>query len=286
LGSLTGGSLASKVVSASSITALLGGMAYQYQIGYDQGIANRLGIAVDFVPSSSDPAATPFEIVLLLLAISGVLMFLMMTLPALMIWQLPAMLGGLYLMLGIWHLLRQLHGQHNWHDLAIAGALLGFAVLVAVANRLIRWLIQRAQQRRSHESPLPPRWLRWLVQHVDSHIPDKVANLTTTLQVGFLVLLVLFSGFYGSSAFGGWLGRTGAAPAQAVISGRTTYGWLGTTSSGLAVVRPVDFCGAKSPEAARYIQITGARSTVLNPEGLQVIRLRHNLRVVRGCPKS
>jgi len=41
----------------------------------------------------------------------------------------------------------------------------------------------------------PPRWLRWLVQHVDSQIPDKAAGLTTTLQISFLVLLVLFSGF-------------------------------------------------------------------------------------------
>jgi len=71
-----------------------------------------------------------------------------------------------------------------------------------------------------------------------------------------------------------------------VISGKTTYGWLGTTPDGLAVVRPVDFCGAASPETARYIQVTGARSTLLNPEGLQVIRLRYSLRIVRGCPKS
>ncbi len=205
LGSLTGGSLASKVVSASSITALLGGAAYQYRIGYDEGVANRLGIAVDFVPSSSDPAATPVEIVLLLLAVSGVLTFLMMTLPALTVWQVPAILSGLYLVVGVWHFLRQLHGQHSWYDLVIAGALLGFAVLVAVVNRLIRWLIRRAQQRRSRQTPPPPRWLRWLVQRVDSQIPDKVAGLTTTLQIGFLVLLVLFSGFYGASALGAGL---------------------------------------------------------------------------------
>ncbi|MEO6701327.1 MAG: hypothetical protein ABIP57_07495 [Jatrophihabitantaceae bacterium] len=121
---------------------------------------------------------------------------------------MPAILSGVYLVVGVWHFLRQLRGQHSWYDLAIAAALMGFAVLVAAVNRLIRWLIRRAQQRRSpRQTPPPPRWLRSLVQRMDSQIPDKVAGLTTTLQISFLVLVVLFSGFYGALGFGSWLGR-------------------------------------------------------------------------------
>ncbi len=110
----------------------------------------------------------------------------------------------------------------------------------------------------------PPRWLRWLVQHVDSQIPDRAAGLTTTLQISFLVLLVLFSGFYGALAFGSWLGRTGAAPAQAVISGKTTYGWLGTTPTAsrwfarwISAERPAQrqLATSRSPEPARRCSI-------------------------------
>jgi CDP-diglyceride synthetase len=122
------------------------------------------------------------------------------------------------------------------------------------------------------------------VDHFELHLHPKIEGFLTAAQVTFFLSLLTFGAIWGAFTFGRWLGGNSAAPSQAVISDGAVYGWLGTTADGLVVARTVDFCGATTPEEARFIRVSGARSTLLQAEGLEVIRLSSNLRLVDRCP--
>lgn len=57
LSRLIGDGLAARVLGTSTVTFLLGGAAWEWQTGYDGGIAARRGVAVEFVRGSSDVGA-------------------------------------------------------------------------------------------------------------------------------------------------------------------------------------------------------------------------------------
>jgi hypothetical protein len=284
-GPLATNSLASTFISASSIAALLGGMAFEWRVGYQQGIAAELGISTDFVHVTSDPAATPFQITLLVLLGSAVLTAIMMVVPAFTIWQVPAILG-LVSLLGVgWDFLSHPPSTVWRYDLIFAGSLFALSAAVAGISYIVRRLMQRLRDRRRGQAPPEPPWLvRWLARQPGIQWSAKIDGLTTSLMIIFLISLVIFSSFWGAEKVGSWFGERSAAPDQAVVDGNQTYGWLGTTSDGLMVVRVVDFCGSPSPETAHYVRINGVRSLLLKPDGQQVIRLRTSLRLVRTCP--
>jgi uncharacterized membrane protein HdeD (DUF308 family) len=101
ISALTRDGIASRVLSTSSVVALLGSAAYEWSVGYRSGIAARLGIAVDFVPMSSDPAQTPFVIVVLVLVSSLLAVLVASLVPAFTSWQIPALFGLFEIFLGI-----------------------------------------------------------------------------------------------------------------------------------------------------------------------------------------
>jgi hypothetical protein len=283
LGSVSADSIAAKLVSASSVTALLAGVAYQWRVGWKEGIAARRGIPADYIQLSSDPAATPVLIVALLLVVSVLACVAAMMVPAFTAWPIPAAVGGWYVLRLPWDLIRHSPRQLFWIDLITAAGLFLLAATVAVVSHQVRRLL-RARRDERPARPLPT-WLRLFVEWMDRHMPAWWDGMVTALQIVFMIVLVVYGAFWGASSFGTWLGRQNAQPDQAVISkDGHTYGLLGETSSGLMVVRPVDFCGASAPEAASWVRVTGKRSLLLDPEGLQVIRLRGGLRLVGQCP--
>lgn len=131
LGPLNTGSVASKIFSASSITALLAGAAYECRLGYEQGIAARRGVSVDFVQLRADPAATPVQIVALLLVVSALAFFAAMLVAAFTSWPVPAAVGALNLLRIPWDLVRHTHTQSAWYDLLASAGLFVLAIAVA-----------------------------------------------------------------------------------------------------------------------------------------------------------
>jgi hypothetical protein len=284
VGSVTADSIAAKIVSASSITALLTAAAYEWRIGWAQGIAGRRGVSVEYIQLSSDPAATPVQIVALLLFVSLLALLAAMLLPAFTAWPVPAGLGIWFLIRVPWDVLRHPHTQFVWYDLVIAAAFFLLAVAVYLVGRIVRRLARAWRDPRP--SRTPPAWLRFIVQRLDLRQPAWWDKATTLLPIVILISGLVFAAFMGASWFGSWLGKQSAQPDQAAVQGGHVYGVLGETSGGLMVVRSVDFCGASAPERASSVRVTGARSLLLDPEGTQVIRLRRSLRLVDQCPSG
>ena len=279
---MTADGIASKVLSTSSVVALLGSAAYEWGIGYRTGIAARLGIANDFVPVSFDPVETPYVIVLFVVIGSLLAVFVGSLVPAFTSWQIPALCGLFEIFLGLWSLLTQRASTHRWTHLLIGLGMLALAAGVAFAGRLVRRLVRDYRQRPRNGKRR--KLARWIVRHLDLHLHPRLEGFLVAAQVTFIVSLLVFGAIMGAFAFGRWLGDHAATPSQAVVSQGTVYGWLGTTPSGLLVVRTVDFCGATLPEQARHIRVSGVRATLLPAEGVEVIRLSSHLRLVDHCP--
>jgi hypothetical protein len=265
----------SRLLSASTLAVLLGTAAYQYDTGFRQGVADRLGIGIEFVSSSNDPAAAPAEMVILsLLGLFAIGLFVSL-IPAFTSWPIFG-IASLY-EFGCTAVAALRHFATWRYHLVAALAFLTLAVVIEVAARLIKRLLKRRRRRE-----WPRRLVRLIVHLPSSRLPPQADNLVTIGGVCLIVAVVVWLAMLGAGQFGTWLGYATAVPDQAVIAGGHTYAWLGTTDDGLMVVRAADFCGGQ-PEDARQVAIAGRRSLLIKAEGVEVIRLDSRLHLVDRC---
>jgi hypothetical protein len=271
------GSRLPKLLSASTLTLLLGAAAYQYHAGFRQGVADRLGIAVGFVPSSSDPAATSAEMVILGLLVLFLIGMLLSLVPAFTGWPIFGLASLYELLRTVTAALRHERTASWLFPLVAALVYLGLAIAVELVARRIERLLKH---RRRRERRL--RWLRRLIGRLPSRLSPQMDSVVTIGGVLLWAAIALWLALSAAGQFGHWLGRSTATPDQAVIAGGHTYAWLGTTADGLVVVRSADFCGSQ-PEDARQVIIAGKRSQLIKAEGVEVIRLSTRLRLVDRC---
>lgn len=284
LESLLGRGLASKALTVSTMTALLGGAAYEWRIGYEEGIASRRGISVDFVSLPSDAGAATYVIVLLVLLLSFIAVLLATLVPAFTSWHLFGAMGLFELVRAGLAFANRSHSADRWYHLLAAGVLLAFAVTVELIARWIERILKR-RRARLPQGRLRRRVRRLVLRFTKLRVTEKLDTFITAVQVVFVLALTAMAALYAAALFGQWFGRASAAPDQAVITSGQTYAWLGTTSDGLIVARSVTFCGGLRPEDARQAVIAGKRSMLLKAEGIEVIRLSNHLRLVDQCGK-
>lgn len=257
------------------LVALLGTAAYQYDTGFRHGVADRLGIGVGFVSSSTNPAAAPAEMVILVLLLLFGIGMLTSLIPAFTSWPIFT-IASLY-EFGSTAVAALRHSATWRYHLVAALAFLTLVVVIEVAARLIKRLLTRQRPRE-----WPRRLMRLIARIPSSRLTPKMDYLVTLGGVCLIVAFVVWLAMLGAGQFGTWLGRSMAVPDQAVIANGQTYAWLGTSDDGLMVVRAANFCGSQ-PEDARQVVIAGRRSLLIKAEGAEVIRLSNRLRLADRC---